>query len=137
MQDHGRSKVLVIEQAENAREILVLLKYLGYEAESADCGYTGIIKALSFQPAFILCSTGLPRMNGFQVAEELRGRQETASTRLIALLDFSASTLEGLERLSCFDLHLFKPVTMAKLREVLETAHPPPRPRRPFLLALT
>src|SRR5690554_1693241 len=103
-------KVLLIENSpECAAKLNTLLRYLGCCVTVTHCAYTGLQLAKSFKPDVILCSTGLPRMNGFQLAKELRDDPETAAIRLIAVIDFRASTLQDLEGASDFDLHLVKP----------------------------
>ena len=120
MRRYDGRKVLVIEpDREAAEEIRDMLKYLGYQPGCAHCAYTGLLAARRLRPDFVLCATSLEGMNGFQAAEELRRLPETARARLIALIDFRAGTLDGAKAASCFDFHLFRPVTLARLREAL------------------
>lgn len=113
------TKVLVIDTQDSARELRTWLNYLGCTVNIAECGYSGLCSVRDSRPDVVLCSTGLPRMNGFQVARELRQDPATAPIRLIAIVDFRASTLEDLEEESNFDLHLLRPLTLVKLREAL------------------
>jgi CheY-like chemotaxis protein len=62
---------------------------------------------------------GLPGKNGFDVADQIRGRCPAA--RLVALTGFTREHIVRRSREAGFDDHLTKPADPAVLKEVVET----------------
>ncbi|HTE20062.1 MAG TPA: PAS domain S-box protein [Armatimonadota bacterium] len=113
-------RILVIEDIPDAADTLRdLLELSGYEVEVAYSGPTGLEAAERFQPRIVLCDIGLPGMDGYTVAEELRRRPSTAAATLIALTGYSQDDDRRRAATSGFDLHLTKPVDPEELQRVL------------------
>jgi signal transduction histidine kinase len=92
----GRSRVLVIEDNRDGSDTLRrLLEIAGHEVRAAFTGPEGIRIAAEFRPDFVLCDIGLPEMDGWKVADELR-RGPCASSCLIAVTGYG--TPEDMER---------------------------------------
>src|SRR5947209_4651823 len=74
-----RLRVLIIEDNADGREMLrLLLELFGYEVLVAADGVAGVEEALRAQPDVAVVDIGLPRLDGYQVAQHLRsslGRQ--------------------------------------------------------------
>src|SRR6267378_518658 len=65
--------VLIIEDNADGRESLrTLLQLLGYRVEVAMDGVQGVEKGLAMRPAAAIVDIGLPRLNGYKVAQRLR-----------------------------------------------------------------
>src|SRR3954453_3560131 len=78
-------RILVIEDNSDAAETLGdLLRLFGHEAAIALSGSTGVEVARSVQPDVILCDIGLPGMDGYAVASNLRSEPATRAARLVA-----------------------------------------------------
>jgi two-component system CheB/CheR fusion protein len=73
----------------------------------------------------VLLDIGLPGMDGYQVARELRAIPRLASARLIALTGYGQEADRHRSRLAGVDHHLVKPVDPQQLRTLL--AAPPER----------
>src|SRR5262249_12911674 len=75
----SRLRVLVIEDNKDAAHSLdMLLRVLGHEPRVAYTGTDGVAAALEFNPDVVISDIGLPGLDGYAVARELRLRPETA-----------------------------------------------------------
>jgi signal transduction histidine kinase len=116
----GARKILVVEDNPDAGATLRdYLELSGHEVELADSGAAGIQAARKFHPEVVLCDLGLPGMNGFEVAVELRRDPATRSARLIAVTGYGGAEDRRRSKEAGFDLHLTKPVDPAKLKALL------------------
>src|SRR5207247_1495512 len=125
----GPLRVLIVEDNRDAAETLRdLLELSGHTVEVAHTGISGVAAAQQFQPQVVLCDLGLPGMDGYQVAAELRRNPTTANARLIALSGYGLE--EDMRRSveAGFNLHLTKPVEFTELERLLEAG--PFHPRR-------
>src|SRR5262249_41619469 len=109
-------KVLVVDDNRDAANLLAeTLRFGGFEVATAFDGVEALNALKSFQADVAILDIGLPSMNGWELARQLRSVDETRAIRLIALTgygqktDFIASSAAG------FDLHLVKPVTADRL----------------------
>ncbi|HEY0515317.1 MAG TPA: MEDS domain-containing protein [Thermoanaerobaculia bacterium] len=114
-------KILVVE--DNADAALTMRDFLelsGHEVELAASGMDGVEAARQFHPEVVLCDLGLPGMNGFEVAAELRRDPSTRSAKLIAVTGYGGDEDRRRSKEAGFDLHLTKPVDPAQLKAVLQ-----------------
>jgi CheY-like chemotaxis protein len=118
--DRARLRVLVVEDNKDAADSLrVLLELFGYTVEVAYSGQTGVEAATRWQPDVILCDIGLPGLDGYAVAGQLRRHPATADARLIALTGYGTDEDRRKSREAGFDAHLTKPADPAALRALL------------------
>jgi CheY-like chemotaxis protein len=118
-----RRRILVVEDNRDAADSLrLLLELMGHEVRVAHSGPEGVKAAQEWRPAIVLCDIGLPGMDGFAVAEELRRHPGLASTRLIAVTGYGQEDDRRHSRESGFDHHLVKPVDPEELQRVLLSA---------------
>ncbi len=121
MGDRSRLRVLVIEDNADAAETLGdLLALFGHQAQIAHTGADGVDVARRHPPDVVLCDIGLPEMDGYAVARELRADPLTAPIRLVALTGYGRESDRDLAAAAGFDLHLVKPVGPEVLRLLLE-----------------
>ena len=67
------SRVLVVEDYEDARQSLhMVLGMWGYVCESAPTGEVALEIVPAFRPDVVLMDIGLPGMDGYRLARELR-----------------------------------------------------------------
>jgi CheY-like chemotaxis protein len=115
----SRRRVLVIEDNRDGRETLrILLQLIGHEVEVAADGIEGLEKAHSSHPDVIVLDIGLPRLNGYEVARQLRA-QFGDSLLLIAHTGYGQpeDRRQALEA-GC-NVHLIKPVEIKELIQLL------------------
>ena len=118
----GSLRILVIEDNVDAADTLRdLLELFGHQVEVAYTGSQGIEAAHRFHPEVVLCDIGLPGMDGYAVARQLRKDPATASVRLVALTGYGRDTDRQLAEEAGFDVHLVKPVAPDELRRRLES----------------
>jgi two-component system CheB/CheR fusion protein len=68
----------------------------------------------------VLCDIGLPDMEGYAVAGELRAHGDTAAAYLIAVSGFASDEDQRRSLAAGFDLHLNKPEGFVGLSERLK-----------------
>ncbi|BAQ61724.1 circadian input kinase A [Geminocystis sp. NIES-3708] len=79
-------KILLVEDNEMNRDMLSRrLKRKGYEIIIAVDGGEGIEKAISEKPDLILMDMSLPVLDGWEATKQLKSKDETKSTPIIAL----------------------------------------------------
>jgi DNA-binding response OmpR family regulator len=112
-------RVLLIDDHGDTRELLRdLCELRGHEVADAADGPDGIERALSFLPDVAFIDIGLPRMDGYSVARELRRAMRDACPRLIGLSGFGNEEARVRALEAGFDEYVVKPID-AKRLEVL------------------
>ena len=115
-----RRRVLVADDNRDGAELLArVLKTLGHQVATAFDGHQAVELAESFRPDVCLFDIGMPRLNGFDAAREVRRRPWGEGMFLIALTGWGAEEDRRRSREAGFDRHLVKPVEPAALRELL------------------
>jgi len=124
--------VLIVEDNTDGRESLItLLRLHGFHVEGAADGGEGVSKGLKLCPFAAIVDVGLPILNGFDVARELR-RAFGGDVLLIAHTAYSSSDFRERADDSGFDHLLAKPCSIAELVGLLRnwrpTGHPTGHP---------
>jgi PAS domain S-box-containing protein len=112
-------RILVVDDNRDAAEsVAILLELSGNEVAVAHDGPSGIQRAISFRPDVALLDIGLPIINGYEVARQIRILLPEI-TSLIAITGWGQ--MEDVRRASeaGFDYHLVKPVDFEVLRKLL------------------
>ncbi len=118
---NGHRRILVVEDNPDAAATLRdFLELSGHEVALASSGADGVAAARAFHPEVVLCDLGLPGMDGFQVATELRRDPRTSSAKLIAVTGYGGDEDRRRSKEAGFDMHLTKPVDPAQLRRLLQ-----------------
>jgi PAS domain S-box-containing protein len=114
-----RRRVLIVEDSRDSAETLAaLVEMLGHDAEVAYDGPSAIAKAREHAPDVVLCDIGLPGMDGYDVARQIRACAP-AGIRLVAVTGYARpeEVLRAAE--AGFDGHLSKPPDPEKLAELI------------------
>ena len=115
-------RVLIVEDNVDAAETLAtVLELWGHEVRVAFDGAQGILLAKEFAPDIVLVDIGLPGMDGFDVARELRSHQ-MPHLHLVALTGYGADADRARGVAAGFDSYLVKPPPMEALVEILANA---------------
>jgi len=124
--DLPRSKnrrVLIIDDSEDAAlSLAMLLDSDGHEVRTAHDGATGLKLLLESPADAVLLDIGLPDLNGYELAEQIRQRPEGREVLLIALTGWGQPQDKINAEAAGFDLHLTKPVDYPKLLAILNRA---------------
>ena len=113
-------RILVVEDNRDAADSLrLLLELSGHEVAVAYSGHDGLQAAEQYQPDVVLCDIGLPGLDGYGVARQLRDNPTTAKARLIAVTAYGEDEDRRRSHEAGFEQHLVKPVDPAALHRVL------------------
>jgi CheY-like chemotaxis protein len=113
-------RILIVEDSRDAADSLrMLLELLGHQVEVAYSGPEGVRRARQWRPDVVLCDIGLPGLDGYEVAGELRHDPATAKARLIAITGYGQEEDRRRAREAGFDHHLTKPVDPVALQPLL------------------
>jgi len=118
-----RRILIVDDNTDSARSLAMLQTRYGHEARPAFTGLEALSAAAEFLPEVVLLDIGLPGMDGFEVARQIRAMPALADTLLIAMTGYASAEDRAQCHAAGFDGHLVKPVDLAILREWL-TSHP-------------
>lgn len=117
-----RRRILVVEDNPDIRESLrMLLDLWGHEVMLAETGNEGLALALQVKPDVALIDIGLPGMNGYEVALQIRARTRDWPARMtmVALTGYGQPSDRERASQSGFDGHLLKPVDPDVLSGIL------------------
>ena len=114
-----RQRVLIIEDNADNREMMrILLETSGNEIYEAPDGVSGVEMTIQLQPDIVLVDIGLPGIDGYEVARQIRAKLCDRS-RLIALSGYGQEKDRQRAFDAGFDDHLLKPVDPTRLLEIL------------------
>jgi len=121
-------RVLIVEDNLDAAEMLELaVSTLGHVTRLAHDGATAITTATQFAPDVIFLDIGLPVMNGYAVAQTLRGMPEFNRVHIAAVTGWGQEEDVQKAREAGCDSHFTKPLAPAMLEELLATIAQPAR----------
>ena len=115
-------RVLIVDDNVGAATMLALLvgRLGASKVEVANDGPAALHKAEELIPDVVLLDIGLPGMDGYQVARELRKRPRTSGAVLVALTGYGQAQDRERSRDAGFDEHLVKPASVDDLQRVLQ-----------------
>ena len=103
-------RVLVVEDSIDSAETMgELITRWGHEVQLAHDGASALTIARTFRPQVILLDIGLPDIDGYAVAQRLRG-EDLGGEILVALTGYAEAKDRTRARQAGFDRHLTKPV---------------------------
>jgi two-component system, chemotaxis family, CheB/CheR fusion protein len=116
-------RVLVVEDEPHMADCLaLLLQRWGHETSVAYHGPGALGVVATFQPEVVLLDIGLPDMDGYEVARQLRQRPGMEKCLLVALTGHGHEDDVRRCKEAGIDCHFVKPVDPAELKEVLAKA---------------
>jgi CheY-like chemotaxis protein len=115
-------KILVVEDVEDSRSILVVMlqRYCGYETMEAATGLEAVEKAIADKPDLIVMDLGLPGMSGVDAAKILKENPSTAHIPIVAHTAWSAERWGDRVREAGMSDFLQKPVPIKVMKETIE-----------------
>jgi DNA-binding response OmpR family regulator len=121
-----RLRILVADDDRDAvGTLLELLRDEGHEVRGVYTGLDVLDSVRDFSPDAVLLDIGMPHVNGYEVARELRMRYASARPLLIAITGRNDRRDRVLAQLAGFDHHLGKPCDPRQLLELLRPPHLP------------
>jgi PAS domain S-box-containing protein len=114
--------VIIEDNRDSADSLRTLLEMLGHEVRVAYSGPDGLKLAGEWAPSVVLSDIGLPGLDGFEVARELRRNEATADARLIAITGYGSEDDCRRAHENGFDHVITKPADPDALQELLTFA---------------
>lgn len=117
-----RRVLLVDDNVDAASTLGKLLEASGHEVEV----FNDPVKALSavrrFKPEIAVLDIGLPVLNGYDLAIQLRSALGSQSCRLIALTGYGLEADKAKSRAAGFEQHLLKPINPEQIISLINSA---------------
>jgi CheY-like chemotaxis protein len=115
-----RFRILVVDDNhDSALSLAMMLSIMGHETRTAHDGESAVATAESFLPEVILLDIGLPKLNGYEVAQRIRGSVWGQSMFLIAVTGWGQEEDRQRSSKVGLNVHMVKPVEPAALERLL------------------
>jgi PAS domain S-box-containing protein len=115
-------RVLIADDNRDSAESLgMLLEMSGHEVYLAHDGLDALAAAANKLPDIALLDIGMPGMDGYEVAANIRREPWGSNITLIAITGWGQDDNKRLARTAGFDHHLTKPMDTAVLESILAT----------------
>ena len=106
------------DNVDNREMTRILLETFGHEIHEAEDGVSAVELAVRLEPDVVLIDIGLPGIDGYEVAKQIRSKLRDRS-RLIALSGYGQQKDRQQAFEAGFDEHLLKPVDPERLLAIL------------------
>ena len=113
-------RVLIVDDNSDAADSLaLLLQFEGHETHAVYGAQDALASMESFKPDVAVLDIGLPEMNGYDLARQIRRMPQSKALRLIALTGYGQKEDQERARAAGFDGHLVKPVSLSALQHAM------------------
>lgn len=114
-------RVLVADDnADSAASMALMLRLAGHETAIAHDGLEAVAIVRSFRPQVAILDIGMPELDGYGAARQIRALPDGAVTRLVAVTGWGQPEDRRRSREAGFDAHLVKPVDPRELASALQ-----------------
>jgi CheY-like chemotaxis protein/anti-sigma regulatory factor (Ser/Thr protein kinase) len=119
-----KRKILVVDDNKDAADTMgMILKMLGNEVRTVYDGRAALEAVETFGPSLLLLDIGLPVMNGYEVARNIRAKHGQEIV-IAALTGWGQDEDRRRSKEAGFDHHLVKPASANMLRNLLGSLPP-------------
>lgn len=113
-------RLLVIEDNAGIRRMLARsMELKGFEVATAINGRDGLESVREFKPNIAVVDIGLPDINGYELAQQVRADSEHSNVSLIAVTGYGRDEDRRQAFESGFDLHMVKPINPSELMQAI------------------
>jgi signal transduction histidine kinase len=113
-------RAVVVDDAADLRELVAdLLRMKGHDVKTVEDGPSALQVIRAEKPDVALIDIGLPEMDGYEVARELRRELSKDKLRLIAMTGYGQATDRAHALEAGFDAHIVKPASADKIMRAL------------------
>jgi signal transduction histidine kinase len=117
----GARRVLVVDDNVDAAAALCdVVAHFGHAVEAVHDGASAVARARESHPDVVLCDIGLPGMDGYEVARELRSDAELRGIRLVAVSGYAQPEDRARAERAGFDAHVAKPADPSTIARLLD-----------------
>jgi CheY-like chemotaxis protein len=106
----SRRVLVVDDNSDAAQSAALLLRLWGHAVQTVHDGPSVLGAMQTFRPDIVLLDIGLPGMDGYDVARQLRGSSEFQDVVLAAMTGYGREQDQTRSREAGFDFHLTKPL---------------------------
>jgi CheY-like chemotaxis protein len=116
----GRSALVVDDVSDVTEMLSVLLTHAGYEVVSASSARAALEAVHRHHFDVIISDIGMPEMNGYQLAREIRQLPDYATVPMVAVTGYSMFDDKQRSLSAGFNAHLTKPIDPKVLLDLIE-----------------
>ncbi|MCE4554680.1 ATP-binding protein [Roseateles cellulosilyticus] len=124
----GKRILVVDDNVDAAQMLALLLQSEGHDVAIETVAMHVLDRANRWHPQVVILDIGMPGMDGYEVAQQLRGHAATAGTVLMAVTGYGQAGDRERARRAGFDHFLVKPVDLALLATLMATMSVAARP---------
>jgi CheY-like chemotaxis protein/two-component sensor histidine kinase len=114
-----RRVLIADDNRDGADSLAMLLRMQGHEVTVVHDGREALAAFDKSQPTIVLLDIGMPELDGYEVAREIRDRAAGAGVLLIAVTGWGQRDDKKRAQAAGFDHHFTKPVDLVRLDELL------------------
>jgi CheY-like chemotaxis protein len=123
VQAYCGTRILVVDDNRDAADTLTMvLELAGHEVRTAYDGINALQLAEAFRPKVMLLDLGMPHMDGYQTARQIRDQSWSHSMVLVALTGWGQEQDRRRTREAGFDHHFVKPVDPQAISRLIDQA---------------
>ncbi len=111
--------LMVDDNLDTVLSFSVLLTELGHDVQTANDGPEGVRVAIEYQPDVVLLDIGLPGLNGYEVAKQIRRQPSLKNVAMVALTGYGQESDRQASIEAGFNHHLIKPARLVQLQQIL------------------
>ena len=123
--------LIVDDNRESALSLREAVTDFGDTADICFDGAEAVGRTTALRPDVLLLDLSMPGVDGFQVAQGLRGLPNLSGLKIIAVTAYGDADARQKTAAAGFDLHLTKPVRFAVLEDMLDLLRHTPHVSRP------
>ncbi len=118
--------ILFVEDTTEQRNLVAMfLGMNGYQVEVANNGIEGLAQAKKLKPDLILLDLGMPKMDGYQMLEELRADETLKDTPVVVISAWAAAKHREQAEAAGADAFITKPFELAHILTMVQKYAPP------------
>jgi PAS domain S-box-containing protein len=113
-------RILVIDDDHDVADSLVMfLETFGADVRVAYSGESGVAAVRDFRPELVFLDLGMPKMDGYETARQIRALPEGRDVKLVALTGWGQGQIRERAHDAGFDCQLTKPAGIDALQALL------------------
>jgi CheY-like chemotaxis protein/nitrogen-specific signal transduction histidine kinase len=117
---YGRRVLVVDDNIDAAESTAAFLRLEGHEVKAVHDGMQALASLKVFDPHVVVLDIGLPGLDGYAVARQLRERGDTSHVLLIALTGYGQREDRQRAADAGFDYHYVKPADPREIQSAIE-----------------
>ena len=115
-----RRRVLAVDDnLDSVASLQMMLRIMGHDVRVAHDGAEAVEVAAEFEPELILLDIGLPRLNGYEAARQIRKLPRGDQSVIVAVTGWGQEEDRRRSSEAGFDHHIVKPVEPSAIEAIL------------------